>query len=232
MPERDPSHGADGASHAEHAGRASGPGDITRLLHAASLGDREAFANVVALVYDQLSAMAHQRLLGERTSHTLSTTALVHEAYLKLAPQRHAEWRSREQFLAVASEAMRRVLIDHARQRRRAKRGDGVTPVPLDEAHMVPHGPLLDETQAEELLALDEALQRLATFNPNGARIVQFRFFGGLSNEEVATLTDSSERTVRRSWTAARAWLRRELGPRVRPGAAFLTGEAGDVALG
>ena len=206
--------------------------DITELLQSASSGDREAFARVVSLVYDELGVLAHQRLRAERPEHTLNTTALVHEAYLKLAQQQRVAWRNREQFLAVASEAMRRILIDHARQRARAKRGDGVTPVPLDEEVLAPGVTLLDDAQADELLALDEALERLAAFNPEGARIVQFRFFGGLSNDEVATLTSSSERTVRRSWTAARAWLRRELGERVRDSGSFLRTDAGDVALG
>jgi len=206
-------------------------GDVTLLLRDAAGGDREAFARVVALVYDELSAMAHRRLQGERTAHTLNTTALVHEAYLKLAGQNRVQWQSREQFLGVASEAMRRILIDYARQRRRAKRGDGAEPLPLDEARDTPI-PLLDDDQAEELLALDEALERLAAFNPTGARIVQFRFFGGLSNEEVATLTASSERSVRRSWSAARAWLRRELGDAVREGGALMRGDAGDALLG
>jgi RNA polymerase sigma factor (TIGR02999 family) len=206
--------------------------DITELLQSASSGDREAFARVVSLVYDELGVLAHQRLRAERPEHTLNTTALVHEAYLKLAQQQRVAWRNREQFLAVASEAMRRILIDHARQRARAKRGDGVTPVPLDEEVLAAGVTLLDDAQADELLALDEALERLAAFNPEGARIVQFRFFGGLSNDEVATLTSSSERTVRRSWTAARAWLRRELGERVRDSGSFLRTDAGDVALG
>jgi RNA polymerase sigma-70 factor, ECF subfamily len=206
--------------------------DITELLQSASSGDREAFARVVSLVYDELGVLAHQRLRAERPEHTLNTTALVHEAYLKLAQQQRVAWRNREQFLAVASEAMRRILIDHARQRARAKRGDGVTPVPLDEEVLASGVTLLDDAQADELLALDEALERLAAFNPEGARIVQFRFFGGLSNDEVATLTSSSERTVRRSWTAARAWLRRELGERVRDSGSFLRTDAGDVALG
>ncbi len=206
--------------------------DITALLQSASSGDREAFARVVSLVYDELGVLAHQRLRAERPEHTLNTTALVHEAYLKLAQQQRVAWRNREQFLAVASEAMRRILIDHARQRARAKRGDGVTPVPLDEEVLAAGVTLLDDAQADELLALDEALERLAAFNPEGARIVQFRFFGGLSNDEVATLTSSSERTVRRSWTAARAWLRRELGERVRDSGSFLRTDAGDVALG
>lgn len=206
--------------------------DITGLLQSASDGDRDAFARVVSLVYAELGALAHQRLRAERTEHTLSTTALVHEAYLKLVQQRRVAWRNREQFLAVASEAMRRILIDYARQRTRAKRGDGVAPVPLDEEMAAAGALMLDDAQADELLALDEALERLAAFNPDGARIVQFRFFGGLSNEEVATLTATSERTVRRAWTAARAWLRRELGDRVRPEGSFLRTGAGDVALG
>jgi RNA polymerase sigma-70 factor, ECF subfamily len=196
------------------------PGEITRLLREASGGNGDAFSRLVTLLYRELNQLAHRKLRLEAPGHTLSTTALVHEAYLKLVDQTRAEWHNREQFFAVAAEAMRRVLVDHARRRQRAKRGGAVEPLPFDEAgDSIPA--FLDDDQADELIGLDEALQRLAVFNAEGARIVQLRFFGGLSNDEVAAVIGSSERTVRRSWTVAKAWLRRELGPLVRDGSSL-----------
>lgn len=189
----------------------AGPGEITELLHAAAQGDVEVFGRLVSLVYAELNAMARSRLRSERAGHTLSTTALVHEAYLKLVDQTRAEWMNREQFFAVASEAMRRILVDHARRRGRAKRGNGEEHVSFDELADTPIA-FASDTDADELIALDEALERLVKFNPDGARVVQLRFFGGLSNDQVAEILNVSERSVRRSWTAARAWLRRELG--------------------
>lgn len=204
------------------------PGDITRLLHQASGGSGDAFSQLVTLLYRELNDLAHRKLRLESPGHSLNTTGLVHEAYLKLADQTRADWKNREQFFAVAAEAMRRVLIDHARRRHRAKRGGRQEHVPLDEAIDTPHPDYLDDEQAEELIALDEALERLAAFNPEGARIVKLRFFGGLSNDEVADVLASSERTVRRQWSVAKAWLRRELGTLVRDGSSLssLVGEA------
>jgi RNA polymerase sigma-70 factor, ECF subfamily len=184
----------------------SEPGEVTRLLQEASRGNREAFGALVSLVYRELSDLAHRRLRHEPPGHTLGTTGLVHEAYLRLAEQSRAQWENRGQFFAVASEVMRRVLVDHARRRQRAKRGGRVEHVALADA-------------------LDEALTALAAFNPEGARIVQLRFFGGLSNEEIAAMVSSSERTVRRQWAAAKAWLRRELAPQLSHGSAL--GELG-----
>jgi RNA polymerase sigma factor (TIGR02999 family) len=191
------------------------PGDITRLLREVSHGNRDAFDRLVPLVYGELSVLARHKLRFEQVGHTLNTTALVHEAYLKLVDQTRAEWHGRHQFFAVASEAMRRILIDYAKRRKAGKRGGGHADVPLDVAGELPSGDLFEDAQADELLALDDALTRLAEFNPQGARIVQYRFFGGLSNEEIAELMGTSPRTVRRSWTVAKAWLRRELGDRV-----------------
>jgi RNA polymerase sigma factor (TIGR02999 family) len=133
---------------------------------------------------------------------------------MKLVDQTRVEWRSRNHFFGVASEAMRRILIDYAKRRRAGKRGAGAGQLPLEAVRDLPASEeLFSEAQALELIALDDALTRLSVFNPEGALIVQHRFFGGLSNEEVAEVTGSSERTVRRSWTMARAWLRRELEP-------------------
>jgi RNA polymerase sigma factor (TIGR02999 family) len=203
------------------------PGEITELLRHASHGRKEAFDRLLPLVYDELNVLARRRLRLERAGHTLNTTALVHEAYLKLVDQTRVEWKSREQFFAVASEAMRRILIDYAKRRKTGKRGGAQVHVPLDHAEDVAtsDNPFTDD-QATELLSLDDALTRLAAFNPDGARIVQYRFFGGLSNEEVATLLGTSERTVRRAWTVAKAWLRRELGETLDRSGAFMPQES------
>jgi RNA polymerase sigma-70 factor (ECF subfamily) len=181
-------------------------GDVTQLLAQASGGDIAALNRVLPLVYDELRRIAHMRLRAERDGHTLSTTALVHEAYLKLVEQERVEWRSRTHFYAVASEAMRRILVNYAHARRAAKRGGGAVHVPLDEA-LVP----LDDEQVEELIEIDEALTRLEAFNPRGASVVVHRFFGGLGHAEIAEILGVSEVTVRRSWTSAKAWLRGEL---------------------
>ena len=179
---------------------------VTRLLHEASHGNVEALNEVFPLVYDELRAIARRRLRRERSGHTLNTTALVHEAYLKLVDQDRVEWRGRDHFYAVASQAMRRILINHAEARRAAKRGGGAAHVELDEA-VVP----LTDAQADDLLAMDEAIERLKAFNPRGADVVVYRFFGGLTHEEIARVMDVSVVTVSRSWAAARAWLRGEL---------------------
>ncbi len=190
---------------------AESPGEITALLREASRGNKEAFDRLLPLVYDELKRLASGKLRLERPGHTLSTTALVHEAYFKLVGQTRTDWRNASQFFAVASEAMRRILIDYAKQRRAAKRGGSASRLPLDEAEDIPAGALFSDDQAEELLALDDALHRLAAFNPDGARVVQYRFFGGLSLEEVGRLMGTSERTARRAWSMAKAWLRQEL---------------------
>ena len=187
--------------------------DISHLLRDSAGGNHEAFALLVTRLYDELSRLASTRLRTESDGHSLGTTALVHEAYLRLVDQTRVEWRNREQFFAVASEAMRRVLVDHARRRRRMKRGGGRERVELTDDLSPAIDSYLHESRVDEVLAIDEALNRLVAFNPQGARIVQLRFFVGLSNAEVAEVIDSSERTVRRTWVLAKAWLRRELGP-------------------
>ena len=187
--------------------------DISHLLRESAAGNHEAFARLVTRLYDELSRLASTRLRTESDGHSLGTTALVHEAYLRLVDQTRVEWRNREQFFAVASEAMRRVLVDHARRRRRMKRGGGRERVELTDDLSPAINSYLHESRVDEVLAIDEALNRLVAFNPQGARIVQLRFFVGLSNAEVAEVIDSSERTVRRTWVLAKAWLRRELGP-------------------
>ena len=189
------------------------PGEITVLLGQAATGDQEAFDRLFPLVYEELKAIAHDRLRFERPGHTLETSALVHEVYVRLVGQTRAHWRNSSQFMAVASEAMRRILVDYAKRRRAAKRGGYAAQVTLDEARDVP-GPTapFSDGQAAELIALDDAMERLAQFNPRGAKIAQFRYFGGLSVEEICDLMGLSERTVRRAWTMGKAWLRKELG--------------------
>ncbi|MBM4188791.1 MAG: sigma-70 family RNA polymerase sigma factor [Gemmatimonadetes bacterium] len=191
--------------------RGESTGEITSVLRLASHGNKGAFDQLLTLVYPELNRLAHARLRAEPVGHTLNTTALVHEAYLKLVDQTQADWKNRNHFFAVASEAMRRILVDYAKHHRAKKRGGGAIPVDLAAADQAS---VFSDSQVDELLALDDALDRLAQFNPDGARVVEFRFFGGLANPEVAEIMGTSERTVRRVWTVARAWLRRDLGDR------------------
>jgi RNA polymerase sigma factor (TIGR02999 family) len=179
---------------------------VTEVLLQARTGDPRAMDRLIALVYDELRAMAHQKLGFEATGHTLQTTALVHEAYLKLVDQRRVDWQNRAHFFAVAAIAMRRILVHHAEARRAAKRGGASTPLPLDDALAIP-----GESSDDRLLALNEALERLEQFNERGARVVEYRFFGGLGYDDIATTMGLSAITVRRAWETARAWLRREL---------------------
>ena len=185
------------------------PGEVSRLLVEASRGDRDAVDRLVPLVYDELRRIAHRRMRGERADHTLDTTSLVNEAYLELAGLDRMQWRSREHFLAVAARAMRRVLIDYAVRRRALKRDGGRRAVPLDDVEDVA---LVSDQRADELLALDEALERLAATSERQCRVVECRFFAGMSVEETAAALGTSPATVKRDWTAARAWLHRELG--------------------
>ena len=180
--------------------------DVTRWLRQMTAGEPEALDRVVSLLYDELRAMARKRLANERGGHTLSATAVVNEVYLKLAKHHRISAPDRTRFLAVAATTMRRVLVDHARTRRREKRGGGEAAVPLDQVEN-----LLSDSEAEEILALDDALTRLAEINPRGAEVVQQRFYAGLSLEETAALLNVSAKTVQRDWIAARAWLRKEV---------------------
>jgi RNA polymerase sigma factor (TIGR02999 family) len=186
----------------------AGPSDtrpITDLLMEASAGDRSAMDRLFPLVYDELRRIAHRALRRERPDHTLGTTGLVHEAYLRLVDQTRAGWRDRAHFYAVAALAMRRILVDYARRHRRAKRGGGQRPVSLDESATA-----LDE-RASNLVALDEALTRLGALSPRLSRIVECRFFGGLTEEEIAEVMGVTLRTVKRDWAKARGWLYQEL---------------------
>lgn len=202
----------------------SNPGEITRLLEAASRGNKAAFDQLLPLVYEELKRIAYRRLRREGPGHTLNTTALVHEAYFKLVDQTRVDWQGRPHFFAVASEAMRRILIDYARTRAARKRGLGRPALDLAAAAAVPTHDALTEDQAIELLALDDALRALEAFNPEGVVIVQHKFFGGLSSREIADVTGQSERSVERAWTIAKAWLRQRLGDDRAAGAASLLG--------
>ena len=183
----------------------AGPGDITQLLIAARDGDRAIMDQLFPLVYDELRGMAHGRLRRRTPGQTLDTTALVHEAYLKLVDQTRAQWNDRGHFLAVASVAMRHILVDYARRRTARKRGGPERDVTLDD---IQPGVM---ARAEEILALDEALTALAELSERLAKLVELRFFGGLSVAETAQVLDVSERTVKRDWRKARAFLYRTL---------------------
>jgi RNA polymerase sigma-70 factor, ECF subfamily len=182
------------------------PTDVTILLKELSNGNQEALADLVPVVYDELRRLAAYYLRRERSDHTLQATALVHEAYLRLVDQRHVDWKNRNHFFGVAAQLMRRVLLMHAREHHAAKRGGGAQKVSLDETA------IFSPAQAEELVALDELLTRLAALDPQQARVVEFRFFAGLSVEETAELMNISTATVKRDWAMAKAWLAREMG--------------------
>lgn len=182
------------------------PIDITASLRRLTQGQREELNAIVPALYDELCRLAHRRLQQERTGHTLNTTGLVHEAYLRLVDIRDVEWQDRAHFLAVASRVMRRILVDSARSRKRQKRGGGALPVPLSQAAEV------HVAQDEDLLALDEALGRLEKRNERQCRVIEYRCFGGLTVEETAAALNTSIATVKRDWAVCRAWLNRELG--------------------
>jgi RNA polymerase sigma factor (TIGR02999 family) len=179
--------------------------DITALLQAHVAGDATALERLLPRVYDELRRIARNRLRRERDDHTLSATELVHEAFLELLPADGVDWRSRAHFYAVASRAMRNVLVDHAVRRNAAKRGGGEALFSLDEADAATERPL------DDLIALSDALARLEQLDARQARVVECRFFGGLSLAETAEALDLSPATVSRDWTFARAWLHREL---------------------
>ena len=180
--------------------------DITGLLRELSRGRAEVLDHLMPIVYDKLRRIAHAQLRGERPEHTLNTTALVNEAYLKLVNVRQVEWRDRAHFFAVAARLMRRILIDYARARQREKRGGDAVHVPLAEAQDIPLG-----RAADDLLALDEALARLETQSERQCRVVGCRCFAGMTVEETAAALGISVATVKRDWTFSRAWLNREL---------------------
>jgi RNA polymerase sigma factor (TIGR02999 family) len=178
----------------------SEPNEITQLLVASREGDGEALNKLLPLVYDELRRLAGHYLRRERSEHTLQPTALVHEAYLRLIDQ-NVSWQNRAHFFGVAAQMMRRILVDYARGRLAAKRGSGGMKVSLDDALN------LSDERAGDFVALDEALERLAEFDPQKSKIVEMRFFGGLSVEEVAEVLGIGTATVTRQWKMAKAWL-------------------------
>jgi RNA polymerase sigma factor (TIGR02999 family) len=179
--------------------------DVTRLLIAWSDGKEEAAAPLMDAVYGELRRVAHAYLMRERRDHSLPATALVHEAYLKLVDQRRVRWQNRAHFFAVAAHVMRRLLVDHARARAATKRGMALT-IPLDGIDAEAEG------KSADLIALDAALAKLALLDPRQARLVELRYFGGLTIDEAAAVLDVAAITVKRDWALARTWLYRELG--------------------
>ena len=188
----------------------STPSDVTRLLLELSDGQAGALDRLMPLVYDELKLLASSQLRRERGEHTLGPTALVHEAFFRLVDQRSVSWQGRSHFFGVAAQAMRRILVDHARRRTAAKRGQQHQ-VTLDS-----DAALASTARSEEVVAVDEALERLAALDPRHARLVELRYFAGFSIEETAELLEISPATAKRDWAMARAWLQRELGPTPR----------------
>lgn len=179
--------------------------EITRLLADWSNGDRQALEKLTPLVYDELRRLAARYLRQERHGHTLQSTALVHEAYLKLVGQNNVRWQNRAHFFGIAAQMIRRILVDYARARKAEKRGSGAEKLSLDEAIALPGGPDLD------LVALDEALEGLARIDARQSRLVELRFFAGLTLEETAEVLQMSLATAKRDWVSAKAWLSREI---------------------
>jgi RNA polymerase sigma factor (TIGR02999 family) len=179
--------------------------DITQLLLAWGAGDRAALDELMPLVHGELRKLARNYMRNQRPDHTLQTTALVNEAYLRLIDSSRVNWQNRNHFFAISAQLMRRVLVDFARARNSIKRGGELQKVELDEALAVP----LD--QKTDLVALDDALKALAEFSPRQSEVVELRYFGGLSEEEIAAHLEVSVRTVRRDWSVARAWLFRKM---------------------
>lgn len=190
----------------------SGP-DVTQLLKNWRDGNRAALDELAPVVYDELRRLASSYMRRERVNHTLQSTALVNEAFLKLCDQREVEWKNRAHFFGIAAQMIRRILVDHARAHKAEKRGGGAGVLSLDEAIGVP------EKRDIEILALNDALEALQALDPKQARIVELRFFTGLSIEETAEVVGVSPATIKREWVAARAWLFREVSRRAGTGA-------------
>ncbi|HXG47591.1 MAG TPA: ECF-type sigma factor [Methylomirabilota bacterium] len=179
--------------------------DVTRILNAIDQGDRQAAGELLPLVYDELRRIAAYKMAGESAGHTLQATALVHEAWLRMVSSDEPSWRNRAHFFAAAAEAMRRILVDHARRRQSQKRGGGVDHVELEESMVVLAVP------PDELLAVHEALDRLAAQDPSAAELVKLRYFVGMTMDEAASALAMPKRSAEALWTFARAWLRREI---------------------
>jgi RNA polymerase sigma factor (TIGR02999 family) len=185
-------------------------GEVSTLLRAWSKGEQNALDKLTPIVYDELRRLAAHYMRGERSGHSLQTTALVNEAYLRLVNYKHMRWQNRAHFFAVSAQLMRRILVDHAR-RHNLKRGGGIQHVSLEETAVI-------GGRDEDLVALDDAMQALARIDPRKVQVVELRFFGGLSVEETAEVLKVSEVTVMRDWSTARAWLYREISGESRNG--------------
>jgi RNA polymerase sigma factor (TIGR02999 family) len=183
--------------------------EVTRLLQAIDRGEAGATAALLPMVYDELHRLAGHKMAGEPTGHTLQATALVHEAWLRLVGTDPQGWENRAHFFAAAAEAMRRILVDHARRKKSLKRGGGAEHIELDESALVLSAP------ADEVLAVHEALDRLTNEDPQAAELVKLRYFVGMTMEEAASALGLAPRTAERLWTYARVWLRREIRKRV-----------------
>jgi len=188
------------------SGSANRSHEISRLLQAWSDGNCKALDDLLPMVYDELHRQAHRYLRRERQSHTLQTTALIHEAYLNLIQQNRITWQNREHFFAISANLMRRILVNYANARHRKKRGGSAEDLMLDESILIG-----TETRDFDLTALDEALNRLAKLDKQQAQIVELRYFGGLTIEETADVLDISPATIKRDWKLTKAWLYREL---------------------
>jgi RNA polymerase sigma factor (TIGR02999 family) len=186
---------------------------ITQLLLKCSGGDQGALDRLIPYVYDELHRLAHRYIKQERSGHTLQTTALVNEAYLRLVDQRQVRWQNRAHFFGIAAQLMRRILIDYARKRAYAKRGGGAVKISLDDDLVI------SQQRAADLVALDDALKGLASVDPQQSRVVELRFFGGLTIEETAEILKLSPDTVKREWSTAKAWLYQEIAERRHDGA-------------
>lgn len=184
---------------------APAPQDFTQLLLAWSQGEEPALEKLIPLVYQELHRLAHRYMRGERAEHTLQTTALVNEAYLRLVDTQRVRWQNRAHFFAVSAQLMRRILVDFARSRRSLKRGEGAQKVTLDEAL------IMSPEQGQDVVALDAALKALAAVDSRKSQVVELRFFGGLTVEETAEVLKVSSDTVLRDWRLAKVWLLREL---------------------
>jgi len=181
------------------------PSEVTQLLIAWSEGDRTALDQLIPILESELRRLASRLIANENPGHTLQTSALINEAYLRLVDQKNVQWQNRAHFFAVSAQIMRHILIDHARRHRYAKRGAGARKIEFDEATLMP------ERRAAELVALDDALKELAGMDPRKSEVVELRFFGGLNIEETAEVMKISPATVQREWRRARAWLHRAI---------------------
>jgi RNA polymerase sigma factor (TIGR02999 family) len=195
----------------EAATMTSTPQEVSQLLRAWSEGDQTALDKLMPLVYEELRRMAKRHMDRQNPGHTLQTTALIHEAYLRLVDQKETRWQNRAHFFAVAAQAMRHILVDYARSRHAAKRGGAAVAVSLDEAAVASEAAVTSDERAAEMVALDDALESLAAIDRRKCQVVELRYFGGLSVEETAEVLKVSRETVARDWRLARTWLLREL---------------------